>query len=148
MEKVRKILVPLDGSAHAEEIFSQIEILAREWNASVAFLLLRVVYDKNIMNEHRIDAEVRIVAEAEEYLEQIEEKLRARGLVIESHTRYGAEAKEILAYAARNDIDAIAIITHGRGGMKRFFLGSVAEKVLRHSPKPVYLVPCNGYRTH
>ena len=140
MEKIRKILVPLDGSSCAEEIFPQIEFFAKELNAGIAFL--RIVYDKSIMNADPINTEVRIVAEAEEYLKKIEEPFKAKGFVIESHTRYGVDAEEILAYAARKDVDMIAMTTHGRSGVKRYLLGSVAEKILRHSPKPVYLVRC------
>jgi len=142
MGKIRKILVPLDGSAHAEEIFPQIETLAKELNAGIA--LVRVVYDKSIMNADPINTEVRIVAEAEEYLKKIEVFLKAKGLAVESHIAYGIDAEEILVCAAWKDIDMIAMTTHGRSGVKRFLLGSVAEKILRHSPKPVYLVRCTA----
>ena len=61
---------------------------------------------------------------------------------METHVRYGHDAEQILDHAAQKDVDLIAMTTHGRSGVKRFLLGSVAEKVLRHSPKPIFLVRC------
>jgi nucleotide-binding universal stress UspA family protein len=85
---------------------------------------------------------VKVVREAEEYLRGIENRLKAKGFKVDSHVRYGNDAEEILDHAAQKDIDLIAMTTHGRSGVKRFLLGSVAEKILRHSPKPVFLVRC------
>jgi nucleotide-binding universal stress UspA family protein len=61
---------------------------------------------------------------------------------VESHVRYGDEAGEILDHAAQKDIDLIAMSTHGRSGVKRWLLGSVAEKLLSHATKPIFLVRC------
>ena len=72
----------------------------------------------------------------------LEEKLKAKGFKVDTHVRYGDDAEEILDHAAQKEIGLIAMSTHGRGGVKRFLLGSVAEKVLRHSPKPIFLVRC------
>jgi nucleotide-binding universal stress UspA family protein len=87
---------------------------------------------------------VKVVREAEDYLEGLKEHLRAKGLDVDTHVRYGDDVEEILDHAAQEEINLIAMSTHGRSGVKRFFLGSVAEKVLRHAPKPVYLVRCAG----
>ncbi len=85
---------------------------------------------------------MKVVREAEEYLRKIEERLKAKGFKVDSHVRYGNDADEILDHAAQKDIDFIAMTTHGQSGVKRFLLGSVAEKILRHSPKPIFLVRC------
>jgi nucleotide-binding universal stress UspA family protein len=85
---------------------------------------------------------VKVVRQAEEYLRKIEDQLKAKGFKVDSHVRYGNDAEEILDHAAQKDIDFIAMTTHGRSGVKRFLLGSVAEKLLRHSPKPIFLVRC------
>jgi len=90
------------------------------------------------------EAQVKVVREAEEYLQGLENHLRTKGLDVDTHVRYGNDAEEILDHAAQKEIDLVAMSTHGRSGFKRFFLGSVAEKVLRHAPKPVYLVRCTG----
>jgi nucleotide-binding universal stress UspA family protein len=72
----------------------------------------------------------------------LESRLRAKGFDVDTHVRYGDNVEEILDHAAQRDIGLIAISTHGRRGIKRFLLGSVAKKVLRHTPKPVFLVRC------
>jgi nucleotide-binding universal stress UspA family protein len=140
MEKFERILVPLDGSDCAESVLPKVEKLAKDLKASIA--LLRVVITHTFPGVDPTNAEVKVVREAEAYLSQLEEKLKNRGLKVDSHVRYGNDAEEILDHAAQGDIDMIAMTTHGWSGVKRFLLGSVAEKVLRHSPKPVFLVRC------
>ena len=53
-------------------------------------------------------------------------------------------AKAIAGWAEKNDVDLIALSTHGRTGLRRFALGSVAEGVLRHSNVPVLCFPRQG----
>jgi len=140
MEKFQKILVPLDGSECAENVIPMVESLAGELGASIA--LLRVAYAYTFPGVDSTEAELKVVREAEEYLSKVEDRLKSKGLKTDSHVRYGNEAEEILDHAAQKDIDLIAMTTHGRSGVKRFLLGSVAEKVLRYSPKPIFLVRC------
>ena len=84
-----------------------------------------------------------VVREAETYLQGIKERLEAKGFDVDTHVRYGDDAEEILAHSSHDDIDIIAMSTHGRSGVKRFLLGSVAEKIVRHAAKPVFLVRCS-----
>ncbi len=142
MQKIGKILVPLDGSKCAEMVFPTMEKVAKDLNAAAA--LLRVAFVHLIPGADPIDAQVRVVREAEEYLRELEKQLTAKGIKVETHVRYGHDAEEILDHAAQPDIELVAMTTHGRSGIKRFLLGSVAEKVLRHSPKPILLVRCGG----
>ena len=140
MERLKRILVPLDGSECAEKVLPKVEELATELKASIA--LLRVAYAHTFPGGDPTEAEVKVVREAEEYLRKIEDRLKAKGLKVDSHVRYGNDAEEILDHATQKDIDFIAMTTHGWSGVKRFLLGSVAEKVLRHSSKPIFLVRC------
>jgi nucleotide-binding universal stress UspA family protein len=141
MEKEEKILVPLDGSGCAENVIPQVEQLAAALKAGIC--LLRVAMAHTFPGVDPTDAEVKVVREAEEYLKGIEEKFRAKGFKVDAHVRYGDDAEEILDHAAQKDIGLVAMSTHGRSGVKRFLLGSVAEKILRHSPKPIFLVRCS-----
>jgi nucleotide-binding universal stress UspA family protein len=140
MEKFERILVPLDGSECAENILPKVEKLATDLKVSIA--LLQVVYAHTFPGADPTEAEVKVVREAEGYLQKTEEKLKAKGFKVETHVRYRNDAEEILDHTAQKDIDLIAMSTHGHSGVKRFLLGSVAEKVLRHSPKPIFLVRC------
>lgn len=106
--------------------------------------LLRVALAHTFPGVDQTEAQVKVVREAEEYLQSLKERLGARGFDVDTHVRYGHDVEEILDHAAQRDIDLIAMSTHGRNGIKRFLFGSVAEKVLRHAPKPVFLVRCTG----
>jgi nucleotide-binding universal stress UspA family protein len=73
----------------------------------------------------------------------------ARDLGIEARVTVidgGQAASEITRAALRLDADAIALASHGRSGVKRALLGSVAEEVLRHAKSPVYVVPSHSSR--
>ena len=82
--------------------------------------------------------------EAEEQLVEeqalLNEAINARGSI-----RHGSDAAaEIVDYAEANDVDLIAMTTHGRSGVSRWVLGSVASRVLRGTSKPILLVRCPG----
>jgi len=140
MEKLEKILVPLDGSNCAENVLPLVEKLARELKIGIS--LLRVALAHTFPGIDPTEAQVKVVREAEEYLEKIADELKTKGFKVDTHVRYGNDAEEILDHANQNGIDMIAMTTHGRSGVKRFLLGSVAEKVIRYSTKPVILVRC------
>lgn len=140
MEKFQRMLVPLDGSDCAENVLPKVEKLATELKASI--VLLRVALTHSFPGVDPTEAQLKVVREAEAYLQRVEDRLKAKGFKVDSHVRYGNDAEEILEHADGKDIDLIAMTTHGRSGVKRFLLGSVAEKVLRYSPKPIFLVRC------
>jgi nucleotide-binding universal stress UspA family protein len=152
MEGYKTILVPLDGSEVSEAILPEIERLATAFKASI--FLLRVAYIDPIVYgvpyetpmpfEDPNKLQAAAVREAEEYLSSIKERLKAKGLTVKSHVVYGHDAEEILDLSSQKDIDLIAMSTHGRSGVKRWLLGSVAEKVLRHATKPILLVRSTG----
>ncbi len=139
MEKDKRILVPLDGSHCAENVLSKVEELASNLRAGIC--LLRVTSAHPFPGVDPTEAEVKVVREAEEYLESLEGQLKAKGYDVDTHVRYGNEVEEILDHAAQKEIDFIAM-SRGHRGVKHFLLGCVAEKVLRHAPKPVFLVRC------
>ncbi len=72
-----------------------------------------------------------------QYLSQIKDKTKVRTV-----TKSGREDEEILKFARNENIDIIVIGTHGRTGLEHVFVGSVAEKIIRRSPIPVFIIPC------
>jgi len=142
MQGYEKILVPLDGSEVSESVLPEVEKLATAFKAGIS--LLRVAYAPTIPGVDPTKTQVAVVREAEEYLQRIEERLKAKGFQVDSHVRYGDEAEEILDHSARGEIGLIAMSTHGHSGVKRWVLGSVAEKILRHATKPIFLVRFRG----
>jgi len=87
-----------------------------------------------------VEAWAAAVEEAKEYVRRQAKTLEGTGLTIVAKARWGSPAEEILAYAQQEHIDLIAMATHGRTGLKRVALGSVAEHVLRRASTPVLLV--------
>jgi nucleotide-binding universal stress UspA family protein len=150
---LKHLLLPLDGSALAEQMIEPAVALGSLMGAE--YTLLRVIRPAlptpavtdgagltlwvQSMSEQmeKLAAEVR--KEARGYLEQVADRLRARSLRVQ--TRIALEdqpAAAILhAAAAPPGVDAVALETHGRRGLARLFLGSVADKVVRGAPVPV-----------
>jgi len=143
MKGYKKILVPLDGSEVSEAILPEIEKLASVFRAAVALLYVVPIPIfpggiEPIVNYQPITDT--LIKDAEAYLRKIEKRLKAKGFTVESHLQQGNEAQRILEHAEHEDIDLIAMSTHGRSGVSRWLLGSVAEKVIRHANKPILLV--------
>ncbi|MCA9859259.1 MAG: universal stress protein, partial [Thermomicrobiales bacterium] len=72
------------------------------------------------------------------YLDELSGNIRADGYAVTTEVVDGIAAKAIVALAQPGDL--IVMATHGRTGMRRWFIGSIAEKVLRHSAVPILLV--------
>jgi len=77
---------------------------------------------------------------ANNYKERYEKKIED-GIAYEFVTKSGREDEEILTFAKQEHVDIIVVGTHGKTGIEHVFFGSVAEKVLRHSPFPVFVIP-------
>jgi nucleotide-binding universal stress UspA family protein len=144
------ILIPLDGSPLAEAIMEHAIGLGTLMDAEYTLLevldLPTIGYAPAL---HATGADERILeqwrGEAQHYLDQVAERLGARGLRVRTHTMIGSPASAILEYSREDAVDVIAIATHGRGGLARVLLGSVASAVLRGAGVPVLLFrPSNG----
>jgi len=73
----------------------------------------------------------------EHYVEKIENEIK-----FEIVTKSGGEENEILKFAKKENVDIIVMGTHGKTGIEHVFFGSVAEKVIRHSTLPIFIIPC------
>lgn len=83
----------------------------------------------------------------EEYLQAVKDRLQKEGLSAQTAVVIGDPAEAVIEYAKTNGVDLIILGTHGRSGPSRWFFGSVAEKISRHSPVPVLMVAPTGSRT-
>lgn len=131
------ILVPLDGSALAEQALPYAEGLARV--AGGKLLLLRVVSARAMTEHARLGAQQGVRHHPEAYLRRVAERLSEQGLVAETAVVLGEAAEEIAREAGRRSVDVVVMATAGRTGLSRWFLGSVAKGVLAQSPVPVLL---------
>lgn len=146
LKMFHRIVVPLDGSELAEQALDLATELGRATNASIR--LVRVV-DLGRLDmggslvigmstwglQRALDNEQ---GRAKDYLERLRRSLTKRGVDATAEVRHGHTPEEIVA--ATDEGDLIVMSTHGRGGVPRWFLGSVAEEVARHAAGPVMLV--------
>ena len=134
----QSILVPIDGSKLAEALLPEVEELAALLEARLHLIMVSRV---NVLpGLDPTNAQVRVIHLAQNYLEKLQKQLIVKNNDVELHTPYGDPAEKILEVCQRDDIDLIAMSTHGRGGIGRWLLGSIADKVMRHSEKPILLL--------
>jgi len=141
-----KILVCLDGSELAEGILPYAREVARQSGATL--VLLEVTLPPSAIVEPTTGyysattpAEIqRQEDEAQAYLEGIARAIQEEGLAVEYLTLPGSPGYTIVGYARESGVGLIALSTHGRSGLKRLIMGSVAEHVLRESGLPVLVI--------
>lgn len=141
--KLDRILVPLDGSALAESALPKAVEMARVGLSGL--LLVRAAEAHTLPGADPIDAQVEVVREAEEYLKGVADRLARDGVRnVETSVWYGPAASAIVDAARLRKADLIVMTTHGRSGLGRLILGSVAESVLRGTSTPILLLRAFG----
>jgi nucleotide-binding universal stress UspA family protein len=131
----KKMLVPLDGSELSEVTFKYARELAGRFEG-MEVILLHVCSNRETVGIHRI------------YIESAADKIRVeaqknscnKDVKVRGELLTGTPSDEILRYAEKNNIDLILMASHGRSGVSRWAMGSVAYKVLRQSRVPVLMV--------
>jgi nucleotide-binding universal stress UspA family protein len=137
--KLDKILVPLDGSMLAEAALSAACSFAERDGATIS--LLRAAEAMTLPGGDTVDAQVTAIREGEEYLASVVRRLEDKGVRrVETHVWYGPPAAAIVEAAATQKADLIVMSTHGRSGLGRLVLGSVAESVLRGTTVPILII--------
>jgi nucleotide-binding universal stress UspA family protein len=139
--KLKKILVPLDGSALAESAIAKAMELA---GPESTLMLLRAAEAHTLPGVDPTEAQTEVVREAEDYLAAVATRLREQGDRVETSVWYGPAASAIVEAARLRKADLIVMSTHGRSGMGRLILGSVAESVLRGTSTPILLLRVPG----
>jgi len=135
---IKRILVPLDGSDLAESTLPYVEQIATKTGAEV--LLLTSVFQDDSWAGHPAPVDHKWVPLIQTYLESKAQELRAKGIAAKNDIASGPAAEAILARVADENVDLIAISSHGRSGVTRWVLGSVAYKVLHANLCPTLLV--------
>ena len=143
----KKILVPLDGSDLAKKALDEAEKLANCFGAEI--ILFEVVPFMPIYGSPELVTPL-IVDEkqkeaAEKYLANLSEELKKKGLKVTGVVRTGQQvAVEIIDFAKESGANLIVMCTHGRSGISRWVLGSVALKVLTRAETPILLIRSKG----
>lgn len=145
-----KIIVPLDGSDDSEAAIGPAADIARHFGSRVILLQVTPGYGPAMVASaaesfgasgsvaHAAEAAVAAEAAASSYLDAIRSKYGTP--LWETKVGEGGSATAIIEHAHEVDADLIVMATHARSGLKRLFLGSVAEDVIRHAGIPVLVV--------
>jgi nucleotide-binding universal stress UspA family protein len=163
----RKVLVPLDGSEFSRQIFEVIESYLRP--DDVTLVLMQVIAPHLLTADNpayssaleetvwtgafsartqRMEHQLALSAqeretyrvEIHEELEQIARQLRQQGYEVTTEVQFGDAAERIIDYVQEREIDLVAMTTHGRTGLGRLLLGSVASAVLHQLHVPILLL--------
>jgi nucleotide-binding universal stress UspA family protein len=143
-----KILVPLDGSSLSEKALDPAVEMASKNDSEI--ILLEAVQDSLAAvpeaRYHVPPKEVyRSAVMSMQYLRSIATPLRMKGIRVRCHVQEGDPCSSILSYAHREDVDVIVMSTHGRSGLSRMVMGSVASKVATTTHRPVVLVKAHQF---
>lgn len=147
-----RIVVPLDGSPLAEHALPLATTLATDLGLPVQLIRVvipdqtfeemlpgRLTEDGDPMPGEALEPyQDRLVSESAAYLEGIAEPLRARRVAVQTNAPVGSVASTLIDELRPDDL--VVMTTHGRGGLERWLLGSVADKLVRTANGPVLLV--------
>jgi nucleotide-binding universal stress UspA family protein len=140
------MLVPLDGSPLAEAVLEPAAALARLWDGEVSLVQVvrPVVLDTtpflpSVGYSNEATAIQRELAQ--DYIRDVAERLRDSGVKASGIAVIGGGIADTLINLARPErVGLVAVATHGRGGLRRLALGSVADKLVRAAEVPVLVV--------
>jgi len=142
----KKILVPLDGSPLAEAVLPHAEALAKSEHAEIVILRVPNVPTTEYLARDPMIAEViykDMEKESEDYVHNKVIELEKDNIRVTGITKDGPVADTILEVAEETHADMIAMSTHGRTGVSRWLMGSVADKIVHHAHIPVMLIHPN-----
>lgn len=137
----KKILIPLDSSPLAESTFGHVQALLPADTTSVVLVTVLETYRYGIAADEMatVNTLEYVRSSMEEYIARKQREMEEAGYAVESYLIEGDAAQGILEVAESTGVDLIAMTTHGRSGVVRWALGSVAERVLHYAECPVLL---------
>jgi nucleotide-binding universal stress UspA family protein len=135
------ILVPTDGSAPSERATERAIDLANRYDAAIHTLyVIEAEALAPDLNTAALYDELESMGQRA--IDDVIESAQAAGVdTVESAIASGSPSRAILEYVDDHDVDLVVMGTHGRTGLDRYLIGSVAEKVVRTCPVPVLTVP-------
>ena len=138
----KRVLVPLDGSALAEQALPHAIAQASHFQAEL--ILLKVVEPFAHARGMSLADLEQITQQshtwAHEYLERLAADIQQQGILVQKVTVDGRPHTGIAEYAETNQVDLIVMSTRGQSGLSRWLMGSVADRVVRGAMVPVLLV--------
>jgi nucleotide-binding universal stress UspA family protein len=128
-----RILLPLDGSEISESAIPHVESLALGCAAKKVTIV-------HVVEQERYEGMLASGKRPGVYLQRTAKRLEAKGISTNIKVMTGDPAEAIVSFAEKNLCDIIVMASHGRSGVTRWAVGSVADKVFRASTVPVLMV--------
>ncbi|MCI0435242.1 MAG: universal stress protein [Gemmatimonadetes bacterium] len=140
-----RILVPVDRSAFSERAIPHGERIASRTGAELHLVMVHSVAGMSFVPRGPVALDTRLdhdlARDEQDYLDQLATRIRDKhDLPVTTTLLDGPLSRTIQCYIRDHDIDLIVMTTHGRGGLRRAWLGSVADRLVRHSHVPILLI--------
>jgi nucleotide-binding universal stress UspA family protein len=141
----RNILVPIDFSECSRLGLEYALGFAGEFDASLVLFHSVFIHAHVLGDEYTAREAPTLIATEQDYARDEMEKLRrslaSEGRKVKTEIAFGSPVEQINDYLAKEKVDLIITSTHGRTGLRRVFIGSTAELIVRHAPCSVLVVP-------
>ncbi len=138
MFKINTILCPIDFSDASRKAVRYAHEFAVTMRAQIFLLNVVDIPIESILNNVQLDEDLE--KSAQENLDVVKNELLSEGLRVESAVKIGDPAEVIIDHTAKLDVNLIIMGSHGKKGLSRLIMGSVAETVLRNADCPVLIV--------
>ncbi len=142
---ITRLILPLDGSALAEGALPFAKSLAQTLSLEAALVrVVRMEHPASVYTEAGVklpDFTEELERQAAAYLDRTAQRLRDDGLIVQTHVLRGAPAPVLVDFARKTPQSIIVMSSHGRSGLTRWLMGSVAEALVRASGDPVMIIP-------
>lgn len=137
----KRTLVPVDGSALAESALDEISSHLVSGDDEVLLVMVMDGHVDNALSDFAHAESISVVEAAESYLDDVRLRLAQVGVKAESRLVFDPNAAQgILDTAEAEDVSLIVLASHGRSGVGRWLLGSVAQKVVQSAHAPTLVV--------
>ena len=139
--RIRKLLLPVDGSPYSERANERALFLAKAFKASVSILfVVELLFELYETPAELVNLIETLRNEGEEIVRKMRLKFKEENIPSEAFVVQGNIAEQIIEFSNKEEADLIVMGSHGKTGLKRLLLGSVTEKVINFGNKPVLVV--------
>jgi nucleotide-binding universal stress UspA family protein len=137
--KIKKILVPLDGSKNSMRGLDEAIYLARQCHATITGLYVVPIFPRNLADAI-MPYQIQITKSANKFMGNAKTKCAQKGILFKSRIIFGSPIAEIDDMVNSKKFDIIVIGSRGQSGLKEAFLGSVAKAIVHKSRIPVLVI--------
>jgi nucleotide-binding universal stress UspA family protein len=142
LTKAKRILVAMDRSKYSEKAFNQAISMVKICKSTLFVISVINLYPEVNEIELALEGKEKVLEGTMEFLERVKDRAAKENIPCETIVHVGGQPHEfIIQEAKEKNIDLIVMGTHGRTGLNKLLIGSVAERVVGHTPCAVMITP-------